>query len=133
MLCHVTTLGPHTLCVIYANPYPTQARKTARVDSDTTCNTPSNPGPAVFTPDSSLGLYIVSTDQQCLYVHFVLTYAHPRKLLGQSPVLNLSKPNTLNLEFLSTYVSEKIHLININLYYLLRLQGVGCLPWFCLR
>jgi hypothetical protein len=33
------------------------------------CNTPSTPGPAVLTPGSSLGSYIVPTDQHRSFVH----------------------------------------------------------------
>jgi hypothetical protein len=57
------------------------------------------PGPVVLTHGSPLGSYIVPTRVFC--AHFVLTHAHPRKLLGQSPIPNCSKPSTLNLEVLS--------------------------------
>jgi hypothetical protein len=60
------------------------------------------PGPAVLTPGSSLGSYIVSTNQHGSFcAHFILTHAHPRKLFGRSHIPNFSKPSTLNFEVLS--------------------------------
>jgi hypothetical protein len=38
------------------------------VGSDTICNTPLTPGPAILTPGSSLGSYIVPTDQHMSFM-----------------------------------------------------------------
>jgi hypothetical protein len=59
------------------------------------------PGPAILTPGSSLGSYIVPTDQHESFMHIVITHAHPRKLPCRSPILNCSKPSTINFEVLS--------------------------------
>jgi hypothetical protein len=54
------------------------------------CNTPSNPGPVVVTPDSSLGSYIVPPDQHESFVRTLSSLmrtrenfpvGHPYKLL----------------------------------------------------
>jgi hypothetical protein len=72
------------------------------------CNTQYTSGPVVFTPGSSLGSYIVPTDQ---YESFVCTLSSllrtREKLPSRSPIPNCSKPSTLNLEVLSRYTSEK--------------------------
>jgi hypothetical protein len=61
------------------------------------------PGPVVLTPGSSLGSYIVPTDQHESYVHTLSSLMRVReKLPGRSPTPNCSKPSTLNLEVLSS-------------------------------
>jgi hypothetical protein len=75
------------------------------------CDTPSNPGPAVLTLVNSLGSYIIPQTKLAILtpvnflgvfcVYFILTHAHPRKLPGRSPIPNCSKPSTLNLEVFS--------------------------------
>jgi hypothetical protein len=54
------------------------------------CNTPSNPWISGTYSCSSLGSYIVCTDQhRSFFAHFVLTHTHPRKLPNRSPVTPL--------------------------------------------
>jgi hypothetical protein len=66
------------------------------------CNTPSNPWTAVLTPGSSLGSYIVPTDQHGSFVPTLSSLMRTReKLPDRSPIPNCSKPSTLNLEVLS--------------------------------
>jgi hypothetical protein len=47
------------------------------------CNTPSNPGPTILTPDSSLGSYIDPTDQ---HESFVCTLSSPMRTRENFPV-----------------------------------------------
>jgi hypothetical protein len=66
------------------------------------CNTPSNPWTdGTYSWQLSRIIYCPHKPTQAFYAHFVLTHAHPKKLSGRSPILNCSKPSTLNLEVLS--------------------------------
>jgi hypothetical protein len=61
------------------------------------------PGLAVLTPGSSLGSYIVPTDQHGSFVHTLSSLMRTReKLPSRSPIPNCSKPSMLNLEVLSS-------------------------------
>ena len=71
------------------------------------CNTPSTPGPAVLTPGSSLGSYIVPADQQGSFVRTLsslmrtrenILVGHPSQIATSQERSNCSKPSTLNLE-----------------------------------
>jgi hypothetical protein len=60
------------------------------------------PGPTVLTPGSSLGSYIVPTDQHESFVRTLSSLMRTReKLPGRSPIPNYSKPSTPSLEVLS--------------------------------
>jgi hypothetical protein len=66
------------------------------------------PGLAVLTPGSSLGSYIVPTDQPGSFVCTMSSLMHTRENFpGRSPIPNCSKPSTLNLEVLSRQASKK--------------------------
>jgi hypothetical protein len=68
----------------------------------TNCNTPSNPWTGgTYSWQLSRIIYCPHRPTRVFCAHFVLTHAHPRKLLGRSPIPNFSKPSTLNLEALS--------------------------------
>jgi hypothetical protein len=63
------------------------------------CNTSSNPWTSgTYSWQLSRIIYCPHRPTRVFCAHFVLTHAHPRKLLGRSPILNWSKPSTLNLE-----------------------------------
>jgi hypothetical protein len=67
MLCHVTTQGPHAPYTRTPNPHtPMKPRGSALIPLVTPCPIP---GPVVLTPGSSLGSYIVPTDQHEYFVH----------------------------------------------------------------
>jgi hypothetical protein len=72
------------------------------------CNTPSNPWTGgTYSWQLSRIIYCPHKPTRVFCAHFVLTRAHPRKLPSRSPVLNCSKPSTLNLEVLSRQASKK--------------------------
>jgi hypothetical protein len=87
---------------------PTHAHETARVGSDTTCNTPSKPWTSgTYSWQLSRIIYRPHRPTRVFCAHFVLTHAHPRKLLDRSHISNCYKPSTLNLEVVSRLASEK--------------------------
>jgi hypothetical protein len=66
------------------------------------------PGLAVLTPGSSLGSYIVPTDQHESFVRTLSSLMRTRENFPVGhPIPNYSKPSTLNLEVLSRQASEK--------------------------
>jgi hypothetical protein len=74
----------------------------AEVEVVASCNTPSNPWTGgTYSWQLSRIIYCPHRPTRVFCAHFVLTHAHPRKLLGRSPIPNCSKPSTLNLEVLS--------------------------------
>jgi hypothetical protein len=104
VICHTMwPLWAHMRHASYTRtPYPTHARETARVGSDTTCNTPSNPWTdGTYSWQLPRIIYRPYRPTRVFSAHFVLTHAHPRKLPSQSPIPNCSKPSTLNLEVFS--------------------------------
>jgi hypothetical protein len=105
MPCHVTTLGPHAPYTRSPSPH---ARETARAGYGTICNTPSTPGPAIFTPDSPLGSYTIITDQHESFVRTLSSLVRTRQnfLVGH-PSQDFSRPSTLNPEVLSRQASKK--------------------------
>jgi hypothetical protein len=71
-------------------------------EEEHTCNTPSNPWTGgTYSWQLSRIIYRPHRPTRAFCAHFVLTYAHPRKLPGRSPIPNCSNPSTLNLEVLS--------------------------------
>jgi hypothetical protein len=127
MPCHVTTPGPHAPCAIYPNPKPTHASKTARVGSDTTCNTPSTPGPFVLTPGNSLGSYVVPTDQ---YKSFMCTLSSLMRTQENFPVGHPSQiaPSQARLTwwfFRDRLPKKKMHLVNMSTLLILLSLGPG--------
>jgi hypothetical protein len=58
------------------------------------CNTPSNPGPAILTPDSSLGSYIVPTDQQSL-----LCELYPHSCVPEKTYRSVTHPKFLQAKY----------------------------------
>jgi hypothetical protein len=66
------------------------------------CKDPSNPWTGgTYSWKLSRIIYCPHRPTWVFCAHFVLTHAHPKKLLDRSPIPNCSKPSTLNLEVLS--------------------------------
>jgi hypothetical protein len=85
------------------------------------------PGSMVLTPGSSLGSYIVPTDQlRSFCAHFVLTHAHPRKLLDRSPIQIAPSQARLTWRFFRDRLpKKKTHLVGMDTLLILLSIGPG--------
>jgi hypothetical protein len=116
VICHAMwPLWAHMRHAPYTRTPNTHARETTRVDSDTTCNTPSTHRPAVLTPISSLGSYIVLTDQ---HGSFVCTLSSLMRTRENFPVGHPSQitPNQAYLAwrfFRDRLPKKKMHLVGM--------------------
>jgi hypothetical protein len=72
-----------------------------RCGTHVNCNTLTNPWTSgTYSWHLSRIIYHPHRPTRVFCAHFVLTHVHPRKLPGQSPIPNCSKPITLNWEVL---------------------------------
>jgi hypothetical protein len=97
-------------------PITPHTRETVRVGSDTTYNTPSTLGPTILTPGSSLGSYIVSTDQHDSFMCTLssLTCTRENFSVGHPSQITSSQAR-LTWRFFRDSLSKKIHLIGMNI------------------
>jgi hypothetical protein len=99
----------------------------SRVGSDTTYNTLSNPGPAVLTPGSSLGSYIIPTDQHEYFVRTLSSlmrtrenfpFGHPSQIAPSQACLTWSF-------FWDRLPKKKMHLVDMSTLLILLSLGPG--------
>jgi hypothetical protein len=86
------------------------------VGSATICNTPSTPRPAVLTPISSLGSYIVPTDQHESLVHTLSSLMRTRENFSVSHPSQIT-PSQARLTwrfFRDRLPEKKMHLVDMS-------------------
>jgi hypothetical protein len=84
------------------------------------------PRPVVLTPGSFLGLYIVPTDQQKSFAHFVLTHAHPEYFsVGHPSQIAPSQAHLTWRFFRDRLPKKKMHLIGMDTLLILLSLGLG--------
>jgi hypothetical protein len=98
-----------------------------RVGSDTTCNTPSSLGRAVLTLGSSLGSYIVPTDQ---HESFVRTLSSLMRTRENFPVCHPSQIASCQSRltwrfFRDRFPKKKMHLVGMDTLLILLSLGPG--------
>jgi hypothetical protein len=100
------------------NPLPTTLGR---------CNTPSTPGPTVLTPGSSLGSYIVPTDQHTTVVHTLSSLMRTRENfpVGHPSQIAPSQAR-LTWRFLRDRLpKKKMHLVGMDTLLILLSLGPG--------
>jgi hypothetical protein len=114
--------------VQYTRTPNTHACETVRVDSDTTCNTPSNPWTGgTYSWQHSRIIYCPHRPTRVFCAHFVLTHAHPRKLPDRSPPSQIA-PSLARLTwrfFRDRILKKKMHLVDMITLLILLSLGSG--------
>jgi hypothetical protein len=91
------------------------------------CNTPSTPGLAVVTPGSSLGSYILPTDQHESFVHTLSSHMHTRENFSVGHPSQIAPSQArLNWRFFRDRLPKKnIHLVGMSTLLIILSLGTG--------